>query len=651
MNSLSQERRPAAPSFNAEQQEPVVGAPAKLHICNADLASSYFDSNGGVMLQLSHAHSISLTTAGLRCLDLIACPVLETVDLRGLSGQLHITVRGCPALRELWLPVGGAAHVHIDAGDAAPLALSVTGGVEQFDACWGTSGRFMRRVPPRSNPWSGLLLTSGACATGQNSDAAGSLGDAEHELLVLANLAPATAGAGHVVLGLHERSARHVCVVDASPELLSLEWSGGPLEELSVEGAPGLFALRTRVPVKTLHLSQCDVLRAITTEGAPCESVTVRSCCAGLDDDAQRRPASSNAVPRLRSLLVVDVPCSELTLSDAHCRRLRVFHPCPMWLVRCQALRLVRAEAGSHIRCEGCVPANLLDCLESFGDAGVERVHALGVAVDEGLLRDLASQVLAGHRAGWQRLRRVTTWCQAPRARSAALQVLRRLSESPVCRDELWATRMVLHRAQVGGQTLERWNWDLSRDLELDGYRDDFLVWAACSSVAHAYGYSHCMASELLRSGPVPGREALLPWVFRFPAPQAREFLEGLLRRAARRSRLPSGLVRACGEGLPLLVQHLAHCDEPVARPDRQLMEAARAFYLQRGREEDIVSWLGFEARLDRVGTQAKAAALLQQPTNPAQTGWRPQNRAALSVLMLTGALPHQSPDLPGFAW
>jgi hypothetical protein len=595
------------------------------------------DGNGGVMLQLADARSIKLSTEGLRCLDLISCPLLETVDLRGLTGNLHVTVRGCPALRALWLPPGGASHVHVDAGDAAPAALSVTGGVEQFDACWGASGRFLRRVPARQSPWTSLFFAAGAKASTGAFDN-GSVGSGP-ELLVLVELAPAGPGTGHVALGAELGSARHVCVVDASPELKSLEWVGDPLDELSVEGAPCLMVLRARVPVKTLALTHCDLLRAVTTEGAACQNVTLRNCCRGLDDLAAPRQRA-HGLPRGRSLLVVDAPCHELTLSDVQCRRLRVHHPCDLWLVRCQDLRLVRAEPGCHIRCEGCVPANLLDHLDASEGTDGGAIQALGVTVDEGLLRDLVAQVMAGHRAGWRRFRQVLALCQTARARSAALQAMRLLAQSPVCRDELWGARMVLYRAQFGGRDLQRWAWQLNSDLELDGYRDDFLVWAACSEVAHAYGFSDNMASELMSPRRTPALEALLPWLFRFPVPQANAFLEGLLRRAARRGRLPKRLVNRCGEGLPLLVQRLAQATAAIHRPERRLLEAARSFYLNRGREEDVVAWLAFEAHLDRVGTQARAASLLQQPANPAQRGWSAQHRAALSVLMLTGSLP-----------
>jgi hypothetical protein len=633
----------------ADQPSAPLTAPPKTVFTDADLPLDAVDGNGGVMLQLARASSVYLSTEGLRCLDLISCPKLETVDLRGLTGNLHVTVRGCPALRTLWLPPAGAAHVHVDAGEAPPAALSVTGGVEQFDACWGASGRFLRRVSPRQAQWTSLIFASGAEALTRAVDGCSTGNDPGRELLVLVELSPADLDAGHVAMGAGQVGACHVCVVDASPSLKSLEWVGGPLEELSVEGAPCLMVLRVRVPVKTLTLTHCDLLRAVTTEGAACQSVTLRNCCRGLDDGAAPlRPA--HGLPRKRSLLVVDAPCSELTLSDVHCRRLRVHHACTLWLVRCQALRLVRAEPGCHIRCEGCVPANLLDHLDDSGGTDGGAIQALGVTVDEGLLRDLAAQVLAGHRAGWRRFRQVLAGCQTPRARSAALQVMRLLAQSPVCRDELWAARMVLYRAQFDGRDLERWTWQLNSDLELDGYRDDFLVWAACSEVAHAYGFSHSMASELIGPGRTPAREALLPWLFRFPVPQAHAFLEGLLRRAARRGRLPTKLVTSCGEGLPLLVQCLAQALPTMRRPERRLMEAARAFYLNRGREQDVVAWLAFEARLDRAGTQAKAAALLQQPANPAQCGWSAQHRAALSVLMLTGSLPGSEMDHPAAA-
>lgn len=474
------------------------------HVPGGSLPRSLVDSCGGVALCLPEAVSAVLDTPGLHCVDLLDCPQLESVDLTALGNGVHLTVRGCPRLTVVRLAGHARAHVHVDAGTAPPRALSVRGSVVQFDACWGRDGRFMRQAR-RGMAFQGLHVGTDAPRTlpVQHAGHAGEEAPAVTftaaaattrppapalplELAILIHARPDDARTGVLTLGPGLEACRDVCLVEPDDALLAVHWAGGALRELSVEAARGLMVLRLSAPAEHLLLGQCPRLRAVTTEGEPAGTVTLRECCTvdiaradgGRAASTGQRPAPG--APRVRASLVVDVPCATLALLDCGFESLRVFHPTALHLARCHRLVRARVDGDTDVHCEGSPPWSLLDHIGGI---------AADVVVDEGLVARLRDDVLLDRDGAWQRFVRVLEWRLTRHACVTALQALCVFLDTPISRDELWRARCVLYLAQtqaVNSSDFEHWAWIFPSDRLEDGFRCDFRLWAACRSDTEA---------------------------------------------------------------------------------------------------------------------------------------------------------------------
>ena len=597
-----------------------------LHFTDLDVTTGSIDSNGGLTLHLPREQQVTLRLRGLRCVDLLFCPELERVDLGHLEGEVHVTVRGCPKLRQLVLPAQGGAHVHVDAGDGAPASLTVEGAVEQFDACWGRSGRFMRRVPRREPAWCGVHFHSGPIAS-----TPGPAATPVAELVVLAGVSARDEGRS-LVIGPELPVARTVCVVDALPALAVLEWRGGALDEWVVQGAPGLMVMRMGASAQHVDIAGCPSLRVLTTEGAHCGDITLHGCSASAQHP-RNRARLAPGLPRHRAFLVVDAPCERLTLVDCGFERLKVFHPCALALLRCAGLVSARVEAGTRLTCEGPVPHSLLDAV---GPDCAE------VRVDEGTLARVRDEVLAAEPRGWQRLHRALGWCRDGRTRVAALQALAAVAPHVEPR-ELWEARLHLYQAEPGRDgegSPSRWLWDVPADLVCDAYRHDFGVWAACRATGEASGYARVMADELLRRQSAAAREAMLPWLCQRPQPARLAFLDKVFRRACLHPCLPQEFLESLSACLPALIKRFADGPPRARSAGARLYGSARTLFTHHALADDRVAWLALEARHDRVATQARVAVLLRERADSSSPPLGPQQLAAMRVLMLTGRLP-----------
>jgi len=66
------------------------------------------DHSGGGVLRGQASSSVTVVSPGLCYLDVIDCPELASLDLPGRHPNYHATLRGCPALRSLRVPVRGS---------------------------------------------------------------------------------------------------------------------------------------------------------------------------------------------------------------------------------------------------------------------------------------------------------------------------------------------------------------------------------------------------------------------------------------------------------------------------------------------------------------------------------------------------------------
>ncbi len=117
------------------------------------------DNTDGAFLVGHRGPTAVIAEPDLRCLDLVDCPQLAELDLTGCRPDLHLTVRGCPALSLLHLPAvpDTGAIVHLDGGDELQ-AIRIRGHLHGLDAC--IAGRPVATQPRRArqvlvNAWLG----------------------------------------------------------------------------------------------------------------------------------------------------------------------------------------------------------------------------------------------------------------------------------------------------------------------------------------------------------------------------------------------------------------------------------------------------------------------------------------------------------------
>ncbi len=598
----------------------------------ADVRPEWLDGNGGVALCLPGAVSAVVGTPGLRALDLIGCPELRTLDLRSLQASVHLTVRGCPQLEWIGLPSQGAAHVHLDAGDALHGSLQIDGSVEQFDACWAETGQVMRRVSRREAAWASVLFARDlARCAGEPLPEKGSRG-----LVVLVGVAPAEPGGSQLVLGAGAPPQCDLVIHQPADTVRTIDWQGGALGELGVEGAKGLVAVKTHAPVRHLWVANCPVLRYVTSLGEPVNSVSVSGCCTAPEElvEASRGPALGAC--RARSFLVVDAPCQEVSLLHSACARLRLFWPSEVRILHCTKLRRVRLEPGSTVELEGTLPDGVIDFLTESSRRCV---------VDEGLIGRLKASALRGEPCAWKRFSQACLLTHTPRSRVAALQALCSFLHSELSRSAVWRLRCQMYRFQQvvrGVRPDEDWAWGFPSDLTVDGYSADFRIWAACNQSQPLKRHGEVMTSFLLSDEGSAVVKALLPWLVRDPLRQALPFLDALLRQAARAESCSEAMREAAGEVLPTLIKILStgvspRINEPLLR------NAAGQFYVRWALPNDQLRWLEFEMQRDPVGAAVQIHKLLQAPVDNADSPMSPQHRRALQLLMLMRHLP---PDL-----
>ena len=114
------------------------------------------DDCGGATLT-GLAGTVRIADARLRALDVVRSPGLVGLDLAHCPPGLHLTLRDTDRLAWIRLPAGDTgATVHLDASDRRPELL-IHGAVERLDCCW-SDGTFEVQIPRRARPLNGVAV-------------------------------------------------------------------------------------------------------------------------------------------------------------------------------------------------------------------------------------------------------------------------------------------------------------------------------------------------------------------------------------------------------------------------------------------------------------------------------------------------------------
>lgn len=93
------------------------------------------DDRDGIFVMRNAARHLRADGHHLRCVDLIDNPHLETLDLSACATPVHLTVRGCPKLATVLLPVAPeGAFLHWEFGDMGS-PVQICGSLASFDSC------------------------------------------------------------------------------------------------------------------------------------------------------------------------------------------------------------------------------------------------------------------------------------------------------------------------------------------------------------------------------------------------------------------------------------------------------------------------------------------------------------------------------------
>lgn len=208
------------------------------------------DGQGGAFLIGHPAETLTLCDAGLRCLDLVDCAALTSLNLTACRSDLHLTVRGCPNLKTVHVPSRGSAGatIHWDFDESMP-EVWLQGRVLSLDACWA-GGQFARSSP-RARTFDNVYVGA------WDDDAV----FARHELIVLIGQS-------------HGRETLRLAAGDWARELIVMDCGSlqamqtGPYRHaLTLSGTGNLERIDARGGVDRLRVSIAPSLQAIVGRG------------------------------------------------------------------------------------------------------------------------------------------------------------------------------------------------------------------------------------------------------------------------------------------------------------------------------------------------------------------------------------------------
>lgn len=211
------------------------------------------DDRDGIFVMQNAARHLRAENARLRCVDLIDNPLLETLDLSACATPVHLTVRGCPKLTTVLLPVapeGAVLHWEFGAGDSP---VQVFGALASFDSCQpdGHTCQIQTDGAPYDRS---LLIPSGAPQPAPADDTA---------LVVL--LGTSQEGLQSKPLISPTLRAIHLHGVGTADEL---DLNGPALTQAQIINLPALKHLQAGPEMSALSVTRCPELCTLTASGS-----------------------------------------------------------------------------------------------------------------------------------------------------------------------------------------------------------------------------------------------------------------------------------------------------------------------------------------------------------------------------------------------
>lgn len=373
--------------------------------------------------------------AGLWALDVLHCPNLRVLDLRGARPGVRVRIGGCPALRRIEVPAQGpGAVLHLDFGMERP-ALVVEGAIDLIDACGWWEGQ-ARTLETRSARQVGMR--SGASVGPRPS-----FGAYSPQIVVVVGGATAVA---RLPKGTPVREL--VVVGDGALERLHAV-AGVPLLHVCLGGCPRLTTVRVTPTVARLEIDDAPRLTSVRANST---HVGIRRC---------------GSVAKLEVIgLFGEVFLSYVEAEELDCRfadSLRLF--------LCTRLRLIRSQA----RLSGVLAVTV-------AGPRVPAVEGRATVQVQPLSRESIAEVFEHQEPATQEA--LIAWAatrRQPDAMVTALQVLLAAARAGQARARLWTIRNERRAVSVpalrpGGP----WAWLFPQDLGDRGWSADLELWLLC---------------------------------------------------------------------------------------------------------------------------------------------------------------------------
>ncbi|KEZ76593.1 hypothetical protein [Salinisphaera hydrothermalis] len=255
------------------------------------------DHSDGAFLIGHRGPTAVIAEPDLRCLDLVDCPQLAELDLTGCRPDLHLTVRGCPALSLIHLPhePDTGAIVHLDCGDARQT-LHIRGHLHGLDAY--IAGRPFATQARRA----GQVLVNAYLGPWAEGEAI-----KDHGLVVLWGDLPR-----HLTLA-HDAATRELIVFD-TPTLEIVE-AAVSLDAVSVTDAPALTRVNLSGGSRRFRATRVPALSQLAGYGRTAVLAAGSGAAGRLTVDGEWRalrlsesPVTELAAPRVASIALIHCP-------------------------------------------------------------------------------------------------------------------------------------------------------------------------------------------------------------------------------------------------------------------------------------------------------------------------------------------------------
>jgi hypothetical protein len=574
-------------------------------------------SDGGVALELPEAIALSLLpTSGLRCIEIVSAPALETLDLRALDLEaLSLQLRGCSALKEVLLGEKTRAHIHLDAGASPPASLLIDGHVHEFGACWGDGYVSVN------------CLEGGSLHFGSALPAA----TAEANTVVLAQPTADVDGVLRIGEGLEATS--HLVLTKLGRSVAVIQWNGHhSLKKMVIRDAPAVLVVRAPVSLDQVEVADAPLLRVISTEDHIVDSLILKKVTRVAAMPSANTPHQAT-LPRARPCLVIDVPARHTKLFDSGAAAVRVFHPTSLTVVRCPDLTRLRVDEHTRVSLEDTAPPiNALDRLTS-------------VAISAELIAALEDRVRRGQDRAWDQLNRLLKLPMNEYSLMAALKALLVLSDHRPL-NEIWTARTRLYTAQTGRAA--GFAWKLPRALATEGYRVDYLLMEKYYShfeledapEDEERGLLKILARQITRH--VPLANALLPWlVIETTALGFRVVKQCLVEAVFSTFEVPTAGISAVSAALLHSLQKKFDTSAELAEEAPMTFFMAKLYFTsQHIQWPTMLAWLEWVMQSQEDAARVQIAEIREQ-RRPRLT---PAERHDLRHLLRTGQLPDAVP-------